>query len=56
MSITQTILGATAMARMLNSGVPEKIISEKSGHRSLEALRSYEHTSTELKKAVSYQI
>uniref|UniRef100_A0A1X7VUV0 Tyr recombinase domain-containing protein n=1 Tax=Amphimedon queenslandica TaxID=400682 RepID=A0A1X7VUV0_AMPQE len=39
---TNHSLRATAVSRMYNSGVPEKIISDKSGHRSLEALRSYE--------------
>ena len=39
------------MSRMFNVGVPEKIIADKSGHRSIEALRSYEHTSVELEHA-----
>ena len=39
------------MTRMFNQGVPEKLIAEKSGHRSLEALRCYEHTSEALKRA-----
>ena len=30
---------------MYNKGVPEKLISEKSGHRSVKALRVYERTS-----------
>ena len=30
---------------MYENGVPEKLISEKSGHRSLKALRTYEHIS-----------
>ena len=30
---------------MYNTGVPEKLIAEKSGHKSLQALRVYEHTS-----------
>ena len=48
---TNHSLRATAVTRMFNSGVPEKIIGEKSGHRSLEALRSYAHTSMEQEKA-----
>ncbi len=35
-------LRATAMSRMHNSGMPEKIIADKSGHRSMDALRAYE--------------
>ena len=34
-------------------GVPEKIIKERTGHRSLEALRVYERTTCEQLKAVS---
>ena len=44
------------MTRMFNKGVPEKVIAEKSGHRSLEALRCYEHTSSELEKAAGKMI
>ena len=36
---------------MFTSQVPEKIIAEKSGHQSLTALRSYEHTSWEQDQA-----
>ena len=43
----------TAITRMFNSGVPEKIIAENSGHRSTKALRCYERTSSEQQKAVS---
>ena len=38
-------LRATAVTRMYNTGVPEKLIAEKSGHKSLKALRVYERTS-----------
>ncbi len=48
---TNHSLRATAVTRMLNKGVPEKIISQKSGHRSTKALRAYEHVSAELQKA-----
>ena len=50
---TNHSLRATAMTRMFNLGVPEKIISEKSGHRSLEALRSYEHISNDVDRAAA---
>ena len=51
MSYTNHSLRATAMTRMFNQGVPEKVIAEKSGHRSLDGLRSYEHPSRKLEKA-----
>ena len=35
------------------SGVPEKIIQERTGHRSLEALRTYERTTENQHKEVS---
>ena len=47
---TNHSLRATAITRMYKSGVPEKVISEKSGHRSLKALRVYEHTSVHQQK------
>ena len=48
---TNHCLRATAMTRMFNQGVPEKIIADKSGHRSVESLRAYEHPSVALEKA-----
>ena len=42
---TNHSLRATAVTRMYNTGVPEKFIAEKSGHKSLKALRVYERTS-----------
>ena len=53
---TNHSLRATAITRMFTSKVPEKIIAEKSGHRSLEALRSYEHTSLEQDRAAGRAI
>lgn len=50
---TNHSLRATAMMRMYNQRVPEKLIAEKSGHRSIEALRMYEHTTPELQRAAS---
>ena len=35
------------------SSMPEKIITENSGHKSTKALRCYEHTSSEQQKSVS---
>ena len=40
-------LRATSITRMFNAGITEKVIAERSGHRSLKALRSYEKTSSE---------
>jgi len=53
---TNHSLRATSITRMFTSKVPEKIIAEKSGHRSLAALRSYEHTSCELEQAAGRAI
>lgn len=41
---TNHSLQATAITRMFNGEVDEKVIAETSGHKSLKALRSYEHT------------
>ena len=43
-SYTNHSLRATAITRMFNGEVDEKVIAETSGHKSLKALRSYEHT------------
>lgn len=50
---TNHCLRATAMTCMFNQGVPENVIAEKSGHRSLDGLRSYEHPSRDLEQAAS---
>ena len=50
---TNHSLRATAITRMFNSGVPEKVIAENSGHRSTKALRCYEKTSEQLQQAVT---
>lgn len=50
---TNHSLRATAITRMYNGGVPEKLIAETSGHKSSKALRQYEHTSDEQQKAVT---
>ena len=38
---------------MYESGIPEKIIQERIGHRSLERLRSYERSNAQQHQAVS---
>ena len=50
---TNHSLRATAITRMFNSGIPEKVIAEASGHRSTKALRCYERTSQQQKQAVT---
>ena len=50
---TNHSLRATAITRMYNTGVPEKLIAETSRHKSTKALRQYEHTSQEQQKAVT---
>ena len=46
-------LRATGATDLYTAGVPEKIIQERTGHRSIESLRTYEHTSEKQKLAVS---
>ena len=49
---TNHSLRATSTTRMFSGGVPEKLIAEKTGHRSLQALRSYERTPSYMEKAI----
>ena len=44
-------LRATAITRMFNGNIPEKVIADKSGHRSIKGLRAYEKTSVQLEQA-----
>ena len=50
---TNHSLRVTGATTMYNSGVPEREIQERTGHRSLEALRTYEHTGEQQHQAVS---
>ncbi len=50
---TNHSLRATGATSMFQSNVPEKIIQNTTGHRSLESLRRYEKTSVEQNQAVS---
>ena len=50
---TNHSLRATAITRMFNSGIPEKVIAENSGHRSTKALRCYERTSQKQQQTVT---
>ena len=50
---TNHSLRATGATQMYNKGAPEKLIQERTGHRSLEALRAYERTNSSQHQAVS---
>ena len=50
---TNHSLRATGGTDLYTAGVPEKIIQEWTGHRSIDSLRTYEHTSEKQKLAVS---
>lgn len=50
---TNHSLRATGASELFEAGVPEKIIKERTGHRSLEALRLYERTTRDQHQAVS---
>ena len=50
---TNHSLRATGATELYEAAVPEKIIQERTGHRSLECLRMYERTSDKQKQAVS---
>ena len=51
---TNHSLRATSTTRMFSGGVPEKLIAEKTGHRSLQALnyRNYERTPSNMERAI----
>ena len=50
---TNHSLRATGATELFKRGAPEKLIQERTGHRSLEALRTYERSSEEQHKAAS---
>ena len=50
---TNHSLRATGATSLYQKGVPEKLIQERTGHRSIEALRVYEHTNNSQHQAVS---
>ena len=52
-TITNHSLRATSATHMYISGVPEKVIQERIGHRSLEALRVYERSNSQQHEAAS---
>ena len=50
---TNHSLRATGATRLFEANVPEKLIKERTGHRSVDSLRLYEHTSVMQQKSVS---
>ena len=50
---TNHSLRATTATRLFQAGVDEQHIMEKTGHHSLEGIRSYKRTSSEQQEAVS---
>ena len=50
---TNHSLRATAASELFRANVPEKIIQERTGHRSLTALRTYEHKTDQQHQVVS---
>lgn len=50
---TNHSLRATAATRLYSSGVDEQLVMERTGHRSLEGIRSYKRTSSEQQETVS---
>lgn len=53
---TNHSLRATSITRMYNENIPEKMIAEKSGHKSIKGLRCYERTSVEQQQAAGRAI
>ena len=56
MHYTNHSLRATSITRMFNNGLPEKVLAETSGHKSVKALQSYEHSSSVQKHAVTASV
>ena len=46
-------LHATAATRLYKSGIDEQLVMDRTGHRSLEGIRSYKRTSNSQREAVS---
>ena len=51
---TNHSLRATAATRLYRASIDEQIIMETTGHRSLDSVRSYKHTSAQQKESISY--
>ena len=52
-NVSNHSLRATSISRLYRASIPEKVITERSGHLSTHGVRSYEHTSVEQIKSVS---
>lgn len=50
---TNHSLRATAATRLYNAGVDEQQVMERTGHRNLDGVRSYKHTSMQQNEALS---
>ncbi len=50
---TNHSLRATAASRLYHSGLDEQLIMERTGHRSIEGIRSYKRTSNQQQVTVS---
>ena len=50
---TNHSLRVTTATRALEKAIPEKLIMERTGHRSLSSLHQYQRTSTKVKEKVS---
>ena len=50
--MTNHSLRATGASAMFESGVPEKIIQQRTGHHSLEGVRHYEQTTAQQQQVV----
>ena len=51
---TNHSLRATSATQMFDMGIPEKVIQERMGHKSLEALRTYERMNSRQHETVSH--
>ena len=52
-NFTNHNLRATSATLLFNAGVPESIIQKRTGHKSLDALRTYERVTPAQEQAVS---
>ena len=50
---TNHSLRATTATRLYQAGIDEQLIMEKTGHHSLEGVRSYKRTSSEQQESIS---
>ncbi|ESO99525.1 hypothetical protein LOTGIDRAFT_158614 [Lottia gigantea] len=50
---TNHSLRVTTATSLFNSGVPEQLIMERTGHRSVEGIRTYKRTSDDMKRGIS---